>query len=158
MSEKIIRESKARPSGCGDAGCNGTGAKGLRALWRDRDGAAAVEFAFILPILLLLFSGIVQFGSVMFLENHMTNVARETSRRVAVGELAQADAVSSAQQALVNWGVNYEVTAATVDMGGGNQDIAVAISLPMADAALIDLLGVFQSGNLIATVTMRQES
>ncbi len=53
-----------------------TRAKGPRALWRDRDGAAAVEFAFILPILLLLFSGIVQFGSIMFLENHMTNVAR----------------------------------------------------------------------------------
>jgi len=158
MSEKIIRESTARPSGCGDAGSRGPRAKGWRALWPDRDGAAAVEFAFILPILLLLFSGIVQFGSIMFLENHMTNVARETSRRVAVGELAQADAASAAQQALVNWGVNYEVSVATVDAGGGNQDIAVAISLPMREAALIDLLGVFQSGNLTAVVTMRQES
>ena len=134
-----------------------TRAKGLRALWRDRDGAAAVEFAFILPILLLLFSGIVQFGSIMFLENHMTNVARETSRRIAVGELAQADAASSAQQALVNWGVTYDVSVVTVDVGGGNQDIAVTISLPMAEAALMDVLGVFQSGNLTAAVTMRQE-
>ncbi len=130
----------------------------MRALWRGRDGAAAVEFAFIVPILLLLFSGIVQFGSIMFLENHMTNVARETSRRVAVGELAQADAASSAQQALVNWGVNYEVSVATIDVGGGNQDVAVAISLPMAEAALMDVLGVFQSGNLTAAATMRQES
>ncbi len=135
-----------------------TCAKGLRALWRDRDGAAAVEFAFILPILLLLFSGIVQFGSIMFLENHMTNVARETSRRIAVGELSQADAASSAQQALVNWGVNYEVSIAATSAGGGNEDITVAISLPMAQAALMDVLGVFQSGNLTAAVTMRQES
>ncbi len=157
MSEKIIRESKARPSGCGDAGTRAR-AKGLRALWRDRDGVAAVEFAFILPILLLLFSGIVQFGSIMFLENHMTNVARETSRRVAVGELAQADASSSAQQALVNWGVTYDVDVDTVDVGGGNQDITVTISLPMAEAALMDVLGVFQSGNLTAAVTMRMES
>ncbi len=133
-----------------------TRAKGLRTLWRNRDGAAAVEFAFILPILLLLFSGIVQFGSIMFLENHMTNVARETSRRVAVGELAQADAKSSAQQALVNWGVDYEVLVAT--SGGGNQDITVTISLPMREAALMDVLGVFQSGNLTAAVTMRMES
>ncbi len=88
----------------------------------------------------------------------MTNVARETSRRVAVGELAQADASSSAQQALVNWGVNYDVSVTSVDVGGGNQDIVVAISLPMAEAALMDVLGVFQSGNLAATVTMRQES
>ncbi len=135
----------------------GPRAKGWRALWRDRDGAAAVEFAFILPILLLLFSGIVQFGSVMFLESHMTNVARETSRRIAVGELAQADAASSARQALVNWGVTYEVSIAT-SSAGGNDDITVAISLPMREAALMDVLGVFQSGNLTAAVTMRQES
>ncbi len=149
----MTRESKAR-----DAGCNGTRAKGWRALWRGRDGAAAVEFAFIAPILLLLLSGIVQFGSIMFLENHRTNVARETSRRVAVGELAEADAESSAQQPLVNWGVTYDVDVDLVDVGGGNQDIVVTISLPMSEAALMDVLGVFQSGNLTAAVTMRQES
>ncbi len=148
----MTRGSKARR-----AGWTAPRAKGLRALWRDRGGVAAVEFAFILPILLMLFSGIVQFGSIMFLQNHMTNVARETSRRIAVGELAQADAVSSAQQALVNWGVTYEVSVATTDVGSGNQDITVAISLPMAEAALMDVLGVFQSGNLTAAVTMRQE-
>ena len=156
MNEKMTRGSKARR-----AGWTAPRAKGLRALWRDRGGVAAVEFAFILPILLMLFSGIVQFGSIMFLQNHMTNVARETSRRIAVGELAQADAVSSAQQALVNWGVTYEVSVATVataDVGSGNQDITVAISLPMAEAALMDVLGVFQNGNLTAAVTMRQES
>ncbi len=43
-------------------------------------------------------------------------------------------------------------------MGGGNQDITVTISLPMSEAALMDLLGVFQSGNLTAAVTMRLES
>ncbi len=136
----------------------GTRAKGLCALWRDRDGVAAIEFAFILPILLLLFSGIVQFGSILFLENHMTDVARETSRRIAVGELAQADAASSVQQALVNWGVNYDVLVTVSNAGGGNQDITVAISLPMREAALMDVLSVFQSGNLTAAVTMRQES
>ncbi len=153
-----MRESKVRPPRCGDAGSRATRAKGLHTLWRDRDGAAAVEFAFIVPILLLLFSGIVQFGAIMFLENHMTNVARETTRRVAVGELNETDAESSAQQALVNWGVTYDVDVATIDVGGGNQDITVTISLPMAEAALMDLLGVFQSGNLSAAVTMRQES
>ena len=47
MSEKMTRESKARSSGCGDAGSRGTRAKGLRALWHDRDGATAIEYAFI---------------------------------------------------------------------------------------------------------------
>ncbi len=34
----------------------------------------------------------------------------------------------------------------------------MTISLPMREAALMDVLGVFQSGNLTAVVTMRQES
>ncbi len=88
----------------------------------------------------------------------MTNVARETSRRVAVGELAQADAAGSARQALVNWGVTYQVSITPSSAGGGNQNITVAISLPLREAALMDVLGVFQSGNLTAAVTMRQES
>lgn len=140
------------------AGSRGFGGKLLRALGKDERGVAAVEFAFIVPILLVMFSGIVQFGSVMFLENHMTNVAREASRRVAVGELAQAEAATAVQGSLINWGVTYNVSVETSDAGDGNEDITVAISLPMADAALVDVLGLFQTGNLSASVTMRQES
>jgi Flp pilus assembly protein TadG len=138
-------------------------AKGLRGslrrrLGQDERGAAAVEFVFILPILLLLFSGILQFGSVMFLDSHMTNVAREASRRVAVGELTETDATTMVQAALVNWGVTYQVNIATADAGGGNQNVVVDISLPLADAALMDVLGLFQTGDLSTTVTMRMES
>ena len=130
----------------------------LRALGQDQRGAAAVEFAFIMPILLLMFSGILQFGSVMFLENHMTNVAREASRRVAVGELAEADAATIVQDSLANWGVTYVVSVATVEAEDGSEDVTVGISLPMSDAALIDVLGLFETGNLSTSVTMRMES
>ncbi len=130
----------------------------LRRLGKDQSGAAAVEFVFILPILLLLFSGILQFGSVMFLDNHMTNVAREASRRVAVGELTETEATTMVQAALVNWGVTYDVNISTADAGGGNQNVVVDISLPLADAALMDVLDLFQTGDLSTTVTMRMES
>ncbi len=102
-------------------------------------GATAVEFAFVMPILLLMFSGIVRFGSVLFPENHMTSVARDATRKIAIGDLAQADAESAVQQSLVNWGVTYDVQALITDAGGGNQDITVTISLPMHEAALIDV-------------------
>ncbi len=140
------------------ANAKGLRGKLLRALGRDQRGAAAVEFAFIMPVLLVMFSGILQFGSVMFLENHMTNVAREASRRVAVGELSEADANTMVQAALVNWGVTYEVSIATEDADDGNEDVTVAISLPLSDAALIDVLGLFNTGNLSTSVTMRMES
>ncbi len=140
----------------------GTGSKEIRGkLWRacrmNEAGATAVEFAFVMPILLLMFSGIVQFGSVFFLESHMANVARDATRKIAIGDLAQADAESAVQQSLVNWGVNYDIDVQAVDVGGGVVDITVAISLPMSEAALIDVLGVFQNGTLTAAVTMRKE-
>ncbi len=36
-------------------------------------------------------------------------------------------------------------------------DVDVQISLPMSQAALIDVLGLFQSGTLTAAVTVREE-
>ncbi len=148
---------KARRAGR-RAGTKGLRGNLLRALGRDQRGAAAVEFAFIMPILLLMFSGILQFGSVMFIENHMTNVAREASRRVAVGELSKADAATMVQDVLINWGVTYQVSIATEDADDGNEDVTVAISLPLSEAALIDVLGLFDTGNLSTSVTMRMES
>lgn len=52
---------------------------------RDR-GAAAVEFAFILPILLLILGGIVDFGRAMYTQSILTNAAREGARVAVIGE------------------------------------------------------------------------
>ncbi len=113
---------------------------------------AAVEFALTLPFVLLVLSGMMQFGFVLFLQSHVADVARDTARRVAVGEFEQAEAVQFAQDTLLNWGVTYTVAVTDPD-----PDVVVQISLPMSQAALIDLLGVFQSGTLSATVTARGE-
>ncbi len=88
----------------------------------------------------------------------MADVARETARRAAVGEFAQAEAEQFAQNRLLNWGVNYNVVVDLPDPNDPNDtDVDVQISLPMSQAALIDVLGLFQSGTLTAAVTAREE-
>ncbi|MFQ5773022.1 MAG: TadE/TadG family type IV pilus assembly protein [Kiloniellaceae bacterium] len=135
-----------------------TRAAALRGCWRDDRGVTAVELAFVLPVLLLLLSGIIQFGALMFLQNHMTNIARETARRVAVGELTTAAAVQSAQTSLINWGISYGVVVTEPDpLDPNDTDVVVDITAPMSQAALVDVLGIFQTGTLRAKVTMRQE-
>ena len=124
----------------------------VRSCWRSERGVAAVEFALVIPFVLLLLSGIIQFGFVLFLQSHVADVARETARRAAVGELEQAEAIQFAQDSLLNWGVTYDVV---VTLNG--TDVDVQISLPMSQAALIDVLGLFQSGTLIAALTAREE-
>ena len=128
-------------------------------LWRfsknDR-GVAAVEFALILPILVLVLSGIVQLGAIMFLQNHMTNVAREVARRVSIGQWTEVQSETEAQNTLLNWGISYTVDTTLVAnaFDATKNDITVDISAPMSDAAIIDVFGLLQSGNLATSVTM----
>ena len=128
----------------------------MRQFTKDERGVSAVELAFIAPILVLLLAGIIQLGSIMFLQNHMTNVARETARRVAIGELTETQSETEAAGALVDWGISYTVdtTLVTNTFDNTKNDITVNISAPMSDAALMDVFGLFQSGTLASSVTM----
>lgn len=53
--------------------------------WHDR-GAAAVEMALVLPLLMLIIAGIVDFGRFFLQEIQLTNAAREGVRVAVVGE------------------------------------------------------------------------
>ena len=54
--------------------------------WSSRqDGAAAVEFALLLPLLILLLFGFIQFGTAFNARIQATNAAREAARLAVVG-------------------------------------------------------------------------
>ncbi len=52
---------------------------------RDQEGAAAVEFALLLPLLVLLLFGMIEFGLAFNSRIQATNAAREAARRAVVG-------------------------------------------------------------------------
>ena len=127
-------------------------------VYRDEAGAAAVEFAIILPVLVLMLTGIIQVGMFMFVQNQMTSVARDTSRRIAVGELTEAAAQQYARDSLVFPSANFDIAITVPDPASPNpKDITVDISVPFSEVSLVDILGLFQSGTLRTSVTMRQE-
>ena len=59
-------------------------------------GATAVEFALLLPLLLLILLGIIDFGRMLNAQETLTQAAREGARLVALG---RTDAVSRTQAA-----------------------------------------------------------
>ena len=126
---------------------------GLRDCRLGDRGGAAVEFALVAPILLALVFGIIQFGMVMFVQNNMMNAAREAARQHAVGAVTLAGAQTVAQNYLANWGMTFTVTATNPTA----TEVSVLITVPIKQASMIDVLGLFGSGNLEAKVVMRKE-
>ncbi|WP_417274493.1 TadE/TadG family type IV pilus assembly protein [Celeribacter halophilus] len=51
-----------------------------RAFWREEDGATAVEFALVLPLLLSMIFGIVAFGQYFAISNSLQQIAAEAAR------------------------------------------------------------------------------
>jgi Flp pilus assembly protein TadG len=92
----------------------------------DRDrGAAAVEFALVMPVLLLLVFGIVDAGRLLNMQLALTQAAREGVRVAALGGSA-GEATSRAQNAL------FPVTGATSSL----TQACPASPTPTSDAEL----------------------
>lgn len=146
-------------------------------LRRGTSGAAAIEFALVLPLLLTVMFGVVSFGSIAFTNSRMENAARDAARVLAVKSGTPATALSTAQSELSNsTSYSYLICAPTVNCTCTNlsngvtcdwptttpaintaADVAVTIGFPMSKAALVDWLGFFQNGTLLARVIMYKE-
>ncbi len=146
MTSKILRRSGK------DLGAKGwlSVTRLLRPFLSNQRGVAAVELAFILPVLVILLTGIVQMGLMFFVQNNMASVSQETARLAAVGELTTGQAQTYADGKLINWGMTYTINVQQV-----GDDIVVDISVPFSDVAIIDYLGLFESGDMTVQSSMR---
>lgn len=95
-----------------------------RARKRRREGAAAVEFALVLPFLVILLLGLIDFGHLFFSVNTITNAAREAARRAAV----QPSAATAAQEATA--AANEYLAPAGLAPGGGGVARNCTINCP----------------------------
>lgn len=97
---------------------------------RDARGAAAVEFALIMPILLLLVFGIISYGYMLSFRQAISQAAAEGARAAAVAQRdadQQPDALAAMNEALESYGVSCAGGALTRD-GGGVGTCAVSIA------------------------------
>ena len=51
---------------------------------RSEKGQAAVEFALVLPILLILIFGIIDFGRILYTKNALTSLSQEAARHASI--------------------------------------------------------------------------
>ena len=100
-----------------------------RRLGTDTDGTAAIEFGLILPLLMIVLVGILDYGQIHFTRLTMTNAAREGARvGVTLPEAdAQAAAIAAAQTYLANAGVTATVTATAPSLASPTVSVTVTI-------------------------------
>ena len=140
---------------------------------RSRRGAAAAEFALVVPVFMLLLFGVTAFASTLFIENNMVNAARESVRQIAVLDVpfagadvqcdsAQAQTVGTAEYVactyLTFWGTDFTVNASDNCPGvAGDVRATVQITLDASQAAIMDVFGFFNDKTISANVSMRKE-
>lgn len=115
---------------------------------RDERGAAAVEFALVVPLLLLLVLGIAEFGRAYNISSTLAGAAREGARTMAL-ENSTSAARSAAQGAATGLGLSASQITVTpsscpTSSTGSTTLVTVRITYPMT----------FVSGLLGSSVTL----
>ena len=96
---------------------------------RNDDGAAAVELALLLPVLMMLVTGIIFFGLAYNAKIELSGAVREGARKLALGGTAL-DAQSAIQSAAPNLsGITFPT--ATVCLSGSTGNATVKASYDM---------------------------
>ena len=121
---------------------------------RDDRGAAAVEFALVLPVLVVLLFGMVQFGIAYDAQLKVTHAAREGARMAAVG--GDVAAAVTAQTAGLQ-GVTLMPTVLFNDTTSGGRGKYCEVTVKCAYALDIPLWGNVPL-NLRGTAQMRMEN
>jgi Flp pilus assembly protein TadG len=107
----------------------------LRRLRREERGQALVEFALILPILLIMVLGIIDFGRAWNLQQTITQAAREAARAAAVDNQevttqAQVDSVAAATIAASSFDPALATVTVTGLKAGIGTTVEVRIQMP----------------------------
>lgn len=101
----------------------------IRRNTRRERGAAAVEFALLLPVLLLIIGATVDFGRLYYAQNIVGNAAREGARmRALTYTPAQADTRIS--QAMINYQGTSYITTYTLRQASGDTGDGVCPATP----------------------------
>lgn len=80
-----------------------------------RRGAAAIEFAVVLPIFILAFIGILEFGRAVMIQQIITNAAREGARKAIRPGEVKSEVTTSVSNYLANTSANAASNTVALD-------------------------------------------
>ncbi len=129
-----------------------------------RSGVAAVEFAVILPFVMVLFLGIIEFGRILMVQQMLTNAAREGCRYAVL----PGSTISSSRDVVTNYlsGSGVTLTNPTTQVtvspdpstAAQGTSITVSVTVPCNSVTWLPSPLFMGGKQLNATVVMRLET
>lgn len=120
--------------------------------------AAIVEFAVVLPLLLTILFGIIEYGWVFMVRQTLQSAAREGCRLAVLQTSVEpyANVTSRVQQSMAPTGLTtYQITMTHAT--AGNPVETIEVSVPYDDVSLMGGFFGTHSYNLAGTCSMRKE-
>jgi Flp pilus assembly protein TadG len=125
--------------------------KFLRRFAKNDEGNATVEFVLWLPLIMGIIVGAFDLNIVLMTQSNMWTVARDTARRVAIGELDASSGQTYALSKLTYMNFQYGVDITVGD------NVVVDIKTFLSNVAVLGTMGTLGNYAIDASVTMRSE-
>jgi Flp pilus assembly protein TadG len=131
-----------------------------RLLRRRRRGAAAVEFAIVLPVFVILVFGMIEYGRMVMVQQVITNASREGARRAVLDGATTSAVQTSVTTYLTNASISGGSTAVSPDpsAAASGDPITVTVSIPFSSVSWLPSPMYLGGKTLTASTTMRRES
>ena len=120
---------------------------------RDERGSATIEFVLWVPVFVIILVAATD-ATVLYLHHtEMWNVSRDVARRIAVGDMTEADAAAAVQNEMFLYSRAYTVATSNPT----ELDVRIMIQTNVGDASVFGFFKPVMGRYLTAMVTMRRE-
>lgn len=122
---------------------------------RREEGQELVEYALVLPLVLLILFGIIEMAVIVFSYDTLVNAAREGARYGAIHPNDEAG-IEAATRALVT-GLDEDALQSQIQVGDETVRVELTYDAPLLTGFLVQALGGSKTLTLKASATMRIE-
>ncbi len=133
----------------------------FRSYRKQRTGAAAVEFAVVAPIFLLLVFGMIEYGRMVMVQQILVNASREGARLAVLDGTTRNDVIARVDEYLTSASVQGAVPAQVTpdpETAQFGEPITVTISVDFQQVSWLPSPMYLGGKTLSATTVMRREA
>jgi Flp pilus assembly protein TadG len=130
--------------------------------FRKQRGAAAVEFAVVAPIFVLLLFGMIEYGRMVMVQQMLTNATREGARRAVLDGTTVASVKTTVQDYLAGGHITVNDNEITVNPDPSSaafgDPVNVSLTVPFSRVSWLPSPMFLGNASMSATSVMRRES